>query len=178
MLRRRVLWIVLFSVIGVMDAAAQSAPALDSSAKHVVQEFYDWYVPRAAKANGTNLIMSAARRRALPFDAELLRWLWIDSIAQTRAPKGELDGLDWDPYLDSQDPCRRYRATGVSRRGTTYDVEVRGSGGCPPNDTVDVVVRLMPRPAGWTVVDFRYPRRPADDLIGDLKRLHPTLPKK
>ena len=52
----------------------------------------------------------AVQRKAGLFNPDLVRALKIDSEAQSRA-KGELVGIDFDPFVGSQDPADRYEAT-------------------------------------------------------------------
>ena len=118
------------------------------------------------------MIMVAATGSPLHFDPELVRWLRIDSTARARN-KTEVDGLDGDPYLNSQDPCDKDTARPGRVDGGKVLVDVHGSGGCESHTTPDVIVELTPNGAGWTVLEFRDPHRNNEGLIPLLKRLHP-----
>lgn len=151
---------------------AQTPATRSEASRRSVQAFYDWYVPRAAHPGKRDMIMVAATGGPLHFDAELVRWLRVDSTARARNT-AEVDGLDGDLYLNSQDPCDKYTARPGRLEGAKVLVDVHGSGGCEARTTPDVVVELMLNSAGWTVKEFRDPHRNNEGLIPLLKRLHP-----
>ena len=153
---------------------AQQAPANApaDSARRLVQRFYDLYVPRAANPRGRDMFMFAATRGPVPFDPELVRWLRIDSTARARA-KDEVDGLDGDPYLNSQDPCDAYSAKSTVASGPSFMVDVVGHGGCSDHERADVVVEIGHRNGRWTILEFRDPGRQNEGTVPLLKRLHP-----
>src|SRR5437588_560107 len=82
---------------------------IEKSCRRFVQSFYDWYVTEALKDNGGPASDFALRHRGSVFDPELLQQLKEDSEAQAKA-KGEIVGLDFDPFLNSQDPGEQYVA--------------------------------------------------------------------
>jgi len=152
------------------QTAAPNAHA--DSARRVVQQFYTWYVPRAANPRGRDMIMGATRG-PVPFNPELVRWLRIDSTARARA-KDEVDGLDGDPYLNSQDPCKTYTAQSAAATDSSVLVNVVGrGGGCEVRNRPDVVVELAQRKGRWTILEFRDPSRNNEGTIPLLKQLHP-----
>lgn len=167
----RSLSIVVLALSIATTARAQTNPAADS-VRHLVQRFYDWYLPQFRQLRGQDVMMKAATHGPLPFDAELVRWLRIDSTARARA-KDEIDGLDGDPVLNAQDPCDAYTAQSVSPRGAAFVVDVLGHGGCAAHKKADVAVELALRNGRWTVVEFHDPSRRNEGLIPLLKRLHP-----
>jgi len=119
-----------------------------------------------------DVMMTAATRGPLPFDSELVRWLRIDSTARARA-KGEIDGLDGDPFLNAQDPCDAYTVQSIMGAGAVLHAAVRGHGGCEAHQKADVVVELGLKAGRWTVLEFRDPNRDNEGVIPLLKRLHP-----
>ena len=164
------------AVLCVASSALQAQVTLRTpadSAQRVVQRFYDWYVARAINPHGRDMVMIAAVEGPLPFDAELVHWLRVDSTARARAV-GEIDGLDGDPYLNAQDPCDRYTARSAVRHGASFYVSVRGQGGCTDHAQPDVVVEVVRRAKGWTIVEFRDPRGGNEGTVALLRRLHPT----
>jgi hypothetical protein len=155
------------------EAAAQQRPAIAAdSVRKVVQRFYDWYVPRAAKPRGRDVVMLAATHGPVAFDAELVRWLRIDSTARART-KDEVDGLDGDPYLNSQDPCDSYSAQNATRAGQSFMVGVLGKGGCEAHTVPDIIVEIAHRGGRWTILEFRDPNRRNEGTIPLLRQLHP-----
>jgi hypothetical protein len=162
--------------ISAADVHAQQRSTADAdSARRVVQRFYDWYVPRAANPRGRDMVLEAATHGPVPFDPELVRWLRIDSTARARA-KGEVDGLDGDPYLNAQDPCDTYSAQSAAPAAAerVFMVMVLGHGGCAAHKRPDIIVEISYRASRWTILEFRDPRRQNEGTIPLLKRLHPT----
>lgn len=155
------------------QAVAQQRPEIaPDSVRKVVQRFYDWYVPRAAKPRGRDMVMTAAAHGPIAFDTELVRWLRIDSTARARA-KDEVDGLDGDPYLNAQDPCDSYSAQNAKPAGQSFMVAVIGKGGCAPHTVPDIIVEIANRSGRWTILEFRDPSRHNEGTIPLLRQLHP-----
>jgi hypothetical protein len=166
---------LLFCASGVLPAQSSSADA--DSAQRAVQRFYDWYVPRAAKPNGRDMVMQAAVRGPLSFAPELVHWLRIDSTARAKS-KDEINGLDGDPYLNAQDPCGAYSARSVKRSDRVFMVDVVGHGGCPAHTTPDIIVEIGRLGGRWTMLEFHDPHRANEGLIPLLKKLHPSAAKR
>ena len=80
-----------------LGAQSPTASTKDSVGR-AVPRFYDWYLPRAARPGKQDVMMLAATHCPIPFDGALVHWLRVDSSARAHA-KGEIDGLDGDPYL-------------------------------------------------------------------------------
>jgi hypothetical protein len=163
---------VLCSLTSTLHAQQHAVTEADS-ARRLVQHFYDWYLPHAANPGERDMILEAATHGPLPFDPELVRWLRIDSTAQARA-KGEVDGLDSDPYLHAQDPCDVYSVQSAAATAAhTFMVSVLGHGGCAPHKRPDVVVEIGHRAGRWTILEFRDPELRNEGTIPLLKRIHP-----
>src|SRR5689334_19920193 len=97
-------WVVLYS----LPALSVSGQQLPGSPQRFVQRFYDWYVPLAIKSDSTPSWNQVLRYRGSSLSSELVRRLREDADAQAKV-KGEMVGLDFDPFLNAQDPCERYR---------------------------------------------------------------------
>src|SRR5271165_4902819 len=154
------------SARGQQSAQRQRGP----SCLRFAQEFYDWYAPITQKEMGTPAWDIALQKRRDEFGAPLVRALKADSEAQARA-KGELVGLDFDPFVNSQDPADHYEARPRAVKGTNCSVEVwRAS----PNDTAEksakpaVIAELALAKGRWFFVNFRYPDE--TDLLSLLRR--------
>jgi hypothetical protein len=152
-------------------AQSPTTPTKDSVGR-AVQGFYDWYLPRFAKPGEQDVMMLAATHGPVPFDAALVHWLRVDSTARARA-KGEIDGLDGDPYLNAQDPCDAYTVKAVRTRGSDLLVDILGHGGCASHQKPDVTVALGRKSGRWTILEFLDPSRHDEGVIPFLKRLHP-----
>jgi hypothetical protein len=143
------------------------APAADSTAHmaaRFAQRFYDWYARQGERFD------VAVRDSPAFFALQLLRDIRADVEASARSP-GEIVGLDWDPFLGTQDPCNPYRVGETTRRGDTVLVPVKGM--CTdrnPTPGPDVIAELRFENGRWTFVDFRHVGD-AGSLVHDLAKL-------
>jgi hypothetical protein len=135
-----------------------------------VQRFYDWYVPRAHQRTQHPAYWEALSFKASFLAHPLLRALRADSAAQAHAP-GEQVGLDFDPFVNSQDPCERYEVGATTHRNQSYWVEVHGICGGRRHPTPDVTVDVVLVNQAWVFVDFHYPNMHTD-LLAVLQTLH------
>lgn len=139
-----------------------------------VRAFYQGYVPRGL-AGGLAATDSLLLERPTLFAPSLLAALRQDAAARAAAV-GEIDGLDFDPFLNSQDPCERYTVGPATQANTvkpnavrvTVRAECDRASGPPPAFSVEVV----PQAGTWQFVNFYY-GPPAGDLLSLLRRLHP-----
>jgi hypothetical protein len=126
---------------------AQTQPAIGGP-EGFVQEFLDWYVIQ----DGWRAVLQQRRFAVHP---DLRALLQAEAAAEESADGG-LGGLDFDPFLASQDPCDRYRAGTVSRRGGRYLVEISGT--CPSSGGMtDAVMELESSDSSWVIVNVHYP---------------------
>jgi acetyl esterase/lipase len=134
---------------GVLPAVSERP---EESALRFVRDFYAWYRPAAEKAGAEE---EALRNRAELFTPGLLTALKED-LAASKKNGSEIVGLDFDPFLNSQDPCPRYDVGGARIEGGRALVDVKGD--CVGEKTgPDVTAELAPGPKGWVFSDFRYP---------------------
>jgi hypothetical protein len=153
---------------------AQVAPEAQesSSCRRFVQQYYDWYVPLIEKTRNGRASDVALQHKAEVFNPGLLRALKVDSEAAARA-KGDIVGIDFDPFVGGQDPGGHYEARRVTLRDNTCSVEVWRA---PPIDTAaksgkpDVVADLALDRGHWQFVNFQYPDV-NDNLVNVLARL-------
>lgn len=151
-----------------LAAFAQNQPTKDD-VRVAVQRFYNWYVPFANKANERPW-MTALHRAGIAFSPEIVRALEQDSVAQSRA-EDTIDGLDYDPLLNAQDPCEQYRVLSVRQAGTNYVVEIAGRGGCDNLSAPHILAEVTMRRDTLVFVNFRDPAQPEHDLLSTLRRL-------
>jgi len=154
-----------------MAQAPVRQPA-SSSCRNFAQEFYDWYLPFTKKRAQQAAWYLALQRKPEAFNPDLLKALKIDSEASARA-KGELVGLDFDPFAGSQDPADRYEARGVAWQGERCSVEIwRAS----PTDAAaksgkpDAVAEVVLVRGHWEFQNFRYPET-GSNLVSVLAEL-------
>lgn len=113
--------VLLLLLLGI--AMGQVAPDSAAQCRKFVGEFYAWYVPIANSKTDVNSSDIAIRERPKDFAPDLLIALQDDSRAQAENP-GMIVGLDYDPFLNSQDPGAQYSIGRVIPRGNTFLVEV------------------------------------------------------
>lgn len=108
------------------------------------------------------------------FSRELRRRLAEDMAAASRN-KDEIVGLDFDPYLNSQDMADRYVVRKVVRAGQRYRAEVHAVTEGKQTATPVVIPELVRTGSGWMIVNFLYrnPENAADksDLLSILSQL-------
>jgi hypothetical protein len=153
-------WVLLLCTIFAGILSAQVAPQSQESlsCQRFAQQFYDWYVPFTQKQLSGPASDVALQRKPTVFSLNLLHALRTDSEAQTRA-KGELVGLDFDPFLGSQDPADRYEARHATVNGGTCSIGVwRASptDRAAKMDKPEAVAELKQQNGRWQFVNFRY----------------------
>jgi hypothetical protein len=137
-----------------------------TSARQFVQHFYGWYVPLTTSTKGSpgwDIVLTRAQRDLSP---DLYRALKADDIAQKKVTD-DVVGLDFDPFLNTQDPYPHYKIGKITERNGMFIAEVRGSGSTSREP--DVIAELSRQSGRWVFVDFLYPG--TDDLLGVLKKL-------
>jgi hypothetical protein len=135
---------------------AQGPGATPTSVHDFVQQFYAWYVPKALGKRNEPAWDLVLKDKGAWFDPELSRALKEDSDAQAKV-KDDIVGLDFDPFLNSQDPCKRYELGKISPKGTGYWVEVFGICSGKANAMPDVICEVEQRNGQWQFVNFYYP---------------------
>ncbi|MBX9949983.1 MAG: YbjP/YqhG family protein [Candidatus Obscuribacterales bacterium] len=156
-----VLWLAA-SILAVQAADANNP---EKSCRTFVQSFYKWYLTQPDSDR-------AYKRRASAFSPELLKQL-NDDYAASQKVSGEIVGLDFDPFLDTNaEPFAKYVATKVTRKGTNYLVQVDGSGG-NRTDHSRILSEVAFQNGKCKFVNFHYPgsKEPNENLVSILKTL-------
>lgn len=139
-----------------------AAPAADSTAaaRQFLQKFYDWYAPFAQTDPRFPAWWAILTRDSADLDAHLARALRADSAAQRMNPRSR-EVIDFDPFLNSQDPCPRYTVTDVRPDGRGYRATVEPV--CPnPTaqywQTLDkhTSVKVIPQGGHWRIANVFY----------------------
>ena len=133
--------------------------------KRFVQGFYDWYTPRALKGDAETL---ALKTKADMFSPELRRALNEDRIASSKVPD-EIVGLDFDPFLASQDPYPVYTVRKIEHKVSSWLASVYGSSPGEKATDVAVVAKVEKGKHGWRFTNFLYGKD--GDLLGVLHTL-------
>ena len=169
-----------------LDTAASSVATFDSAeagtdsafASAFVQSFYDWYTPLANAESPTPAWWRVLTTRPEALDSNLVRALRADSAARAGVPTREV--LNFDPILDSQDPCPRYEAVQTQRKNGAYFVTIKPLCADTTWQTQRPVVAISRAANRWRIVNVYYDK---GDLMGLLcqfanadKRPQPRLP--
>ena len=144
-------------------AQATAASTVADNAQQFVRAFYAWYVPIALNPKGGVAWERALTKKAFSFSDEIGRRLREDARAQAKV-KGEIVGLDSDPFLGSQDPCERYEVGTVTKAGESYRVNVHGVCAGVREAKAHVVAEVTSKNGQWVFVNFHYPDEHSDLL--------------
>jgi hypothetical protein len=168
-------WIIFICVATPCFSQAQgnATQATQESCRTFVQDFYSWYVPVALKRNSEPAVNFALRSKSSVFSPDLLAALKEDSQAQARV-KGEIDALDFDPFLDSQDPGESYLVGAIRQTGGSCSVDVYSITSGEKSPKPAVIPELLFKEGRWLFVNFHYgPSEWSKDenLVSTLKAL-------
>lgn len=150
------------------SAAGAPATAADS-VREFVAEFYHWYMLQASTASSDRLWYSVLDHRASVLDDDL-RTAMLRDREEQRAARGELVGLESDPFLNSQDPCATYSVTGVVRDGQRFRVEIRPECGTAREAQAPFHAVVARSDGAWVFVDVEYPDEFGRTLLKRLER--------
>ncbi len=113
------------SVALIAGACTSIADTERREAVDLVQKFYTGYAEKANRADASEPAWTdVARTRPEDLDSTFLRLLLRDAEERSKGRKGEISGIDWDPFLNSQDPCSRYTADSLAIRQAQFRVRV------------------------------------------------------
>jgi hypothetical protein len=141
-----------------------AAVADEKSARTFVQDFYTRYMTKHLTEE------SVLAAKPSPLATTLQRALKEDYDASAKS-KDEIVGLDFDPFLNSQDPCERYDAGKVTLHGSDRaSVEVFSVCEGKRVTKPDVVAEVVFANGRWQFDNFGYPDS-RDDLRSVLKKL-------
>lgn len=159
----------LFGPHARVESKAQTKAQPSAAVKDFAQGFYSWYVPEALKTEDAPAWNVALKCKRDVFGTTLFHALKEDSDAQAKA-SGEIVGLDFDPFLNTQDPCDRYEVGTVTSQGAGYRVDIYGVCSGKRDEKPDVVAEVARRGASWAFTNFLYPAIHGD-LLDTLKTL-------
>ena len=160
--------LALVLTLSPLSRAAQS----NKESEHVrnfVQGFYDWYLHATQGVHRETPSYTAMRSRSKDFAAKLRSALLKDEAAQRKQPD-EVVGLDFDPYLNSQDPYKNYKVTSVKQKDQRFWVEVEGvdAGKLKPENSIVAIVEKAH--GKYRFANFSYPNQHSD-LLTVLRQL-------
>jgi hypothetical protein len=144
------------------------------SVRRFVQQFYDWYGTISHKNSKLTPDQRAIKEKAQIFSAQLISALKEDYEASSKSPE-EIVGLDWDPFLCSQELDDRYEVGGIKKQGQNYLIEVYGVSEGKKNSKPNVIAEVEQKDGHWVFINFHSPH--GGDLLSDLKELKQSRDK-
>jgi hypothetical protein len=163
-LTSRAVAISSFLLLCAFPAHAQKAPQdLKGSCLHFTQEFYTWYVKTLSvfesdhSKNAKDPELAALNYEGKPFTHELDQGL--RKVKAEEKASGDAI-LDFDPFLNSQDPAEHYEVRKVTEKNGHYWAEVYGVWSTQPSDLGNgpqVVAEMAFENNRWVFVNFHYP---------------------
>ncbi len=135
------------------------------SAGEYVQSFYDWYVPMADSARDGPAFWRLLSADVL--DSTLVEGLRADSAFGDLSSKhGTREGLNFDPFLASQDPCPRYEVADTGADGPTgFRVTVKPVCAETTWQTQRPVIAVTHHDGRWKIVNVFYERSDVRSLL-------------
>lgn len=156
-LRLAVGGVLLLTAVAFAQAPPAKKPTTpEQSCKAYVQKFYDWYVPELFREKNTWASETALSRKEFSFSSELRKALKAD-FAASAAVSGEIVGLDFDPFTNSQDPFHKYVVARAAVIGPRCVTDIYGVEKGRMSKTLDLQAELSRESGAWEFVNFHYP---------------------
>jgi hypothetical protein len=146
----------------------------EQSCQQFVQDFYNWYVaggPSGGKLRtGARAWDDVLRLRPEALSPDLLGLL-KDDLAASQASPDEIVGLDWDPFLASQDPSSKFSVESLSVQTDHCNAWVEGIENGKKRESIGP--ELIRKGESWVFINFHYKgQSPQDEnLVSALKML-------
>jgi hypothetical protein len=153
--------LLLILILSASSWAAQSLAAASppEDCGKFVREFYDWYLAKEKALmkdeSQESAFEATLSEKASSFSPELVKALKDDLEASKKSPD-EIAGLDFDPFLNSQDTAEHYVVGEVHPKGDHFWVDVFGVWEGKKNPKPDVVPELALQNGKWIFVNFHY----------------------
>lgn len=125
------------------------------SCQDFVTGFYDWYVPIVLNERSTPASTVAVAQKGDAFAPELKSLLEAELKIHAKQ-KDLIEGLDFDPFLYSQDPVSEYKVGKSVLSGDKCSVEVIGVSHGKVNTKPNVILDLEFKAGKWFFVNFHY----------------------
>jgi hypothetical protein len=145
-----------------------------NSPNDFVEGFYSWYVPH--NMSGDSIAGRSKHLRLIrsELSPQLAKLLEEDSAAQAKCR--DLIGLDFDPFLYTQEPAQHYKVGRMVQTKTGYSAYIYRLESGKIADQPDVIADFAQREGHWYFVNFHYPG--GSDLLTQLKSRSPcTTPR-
>ena len=135
-----------------------------------MREFYGWYI-RTAITSDEGWLQSVLKQTTFALAPGLRHQLQLYARLPDN-PNGEIEGLDFDPFLNAQDNADKYEFGKLQRKRGTYWVPVYGIWSGRKNSEPDIVAEVEINQGRWSFINFHYGNKRSDEnLIKTLKRI-------
>ncbi len=159
--------VYVLALFGGNSLALAQSPTEINAVRQFTQRFYDWYVPIANGEGSTPSDVVAIRSKREDFTEPLRKALAADEAAQAKAK--EIVGLDFDPFLNSQDPDKQYKVGKVtSRGGKVFEVEVFGVENGKLASKPSVTAEVIKENGKFRFANFHFGNGGSDDNLRSL----------
>jgi hypothetical protein len=149
----------------------KTSDELRDECKKFVQEFYEWYLPKATadvnKQGGTAEAL-ALKKRPEDFSRALKSALTADAAATAKST--ELVGLDGDPFLNCQDCPKKVKYGEPKLTGYKCQVPLYFMQDNVPDEQAHVIAEAMYTQKRWVFTNF-LDGEGGDDLMTTLKKV-------
>lgn len=159
----------LLAVAGACARVSQPARsnAIDPAALTFVASFYEWFAAPGSAGGGDLTFVRVLEVRSASLDAPLLAALREDRAAAERS-RGELVGLDFEPFTANHDPCEAYSLGEPSSVAGRIRVPIFSVCSGRRLEAPSVTVEVELREARWVLTNVFY--SDGDDLLSLLRR--------
>jgi hypothetical protein len=171
------LFIALFipSLLAAQSTKATKTPPktsdeLREECKKFVQDFYDWYLPKATadvNKQGSTAEVLALKKRPDDFSRALKSALLTDAAASTKST--EVVGLDGDPFLNCQDCPKKVKFGEPKLTGYKCQVGLYFMQDNVPEEQPHVIAEAMYTQKRWVFTNF-LDGEGGDDLLTTLRK--------
>lgn len=147
---KRICTFTLLVALALPPALMAQGPTPNAdSCRTFVQNFYNWYI-----AHGTNFETAMKLKQAVL--ANDLKEALLADLAASRKSPGEIVGLDFDPFVNSQDPAPHYRVGKTTVKDGACWAEVHGVPATDKTSKPDATAELRLEGGSWKFVNFHY----------------------
>lgn len=159
--------VICCTLLGLLSlaCAVPSEGETTQSVRQFVQAFYDWYIPKALGSSPGPPWGAALQARPGNFSPEIASLL-RNEIREQAQTKAEISGLDFDPFLGTQDPDDHYKVGDIVKKGEGYWVSIYG-GSAERSQPPALVAEVSRANGRWQFANFRYPN--GKDLVSLLR---------
>ncbi len=161
-------WLVycFLSTSCLLGAETQSQEQILTSCRSFVQGFYNWYLKQLSHESEGPAFNQALQYRRQVFSRSLFQALKEDYEAQSKV-SGVIVGIDFDPFLASQDPAERYVVGKIVIKAGSYWVGIHAIRDDEKSQKPELYAEAVIKDGQWLFINFHYSQ---NDLLRILKR--------